>query len=465
MDILSNIGAFIGSIGIAISSFFAPAPEPTLSAALPSATAIFETSLAAPISSSATSMTLSSNSVRGGGALSGYNCFTLDEGSSQAEFACGTVSGTAVSSLTRGISPLTGTTTDSDLQFAHRRGASVKITDFPLIQILKAQANGEDTYPNILKYASHPTFTATTDIVDKKYVDDIAISGAGVIDATTAARGVVEFATAAEQAASTAAGSSGTLALKSEFATSTYNSATAGNVVVVTGSGGTIDKLFIPTTLASTTFSGFVSLSGVATSTIASTSLAAFTSSTTPTTTWTKPSNLKYVIVEVIAGGGGGGGNTAANGECTGGAGGGYAREIIPAAALGATETVTVGGGGTGEVGSGSCAGGNTGGPSSFGAHLSATGGSGDGRTAGTGSGGDINLSGHAGARHMTTDNVGGQGGGTFYAPATNWTPIDNTAANGASPGGGGAGSSTSGADAAGGNGAVGAVYVWQYFY
>jgi hypothetical protein len=179
--------------------------------------------------------------------VSGYTCFTIDEGSSQAEFTCGTVSGTSVTSLLRGISPATGTTTVSALQFSHRRGASVKITDYPLIQILKAQANGEDTYPNILRYASHPTFSATTDIVDKKYVDDTAFSGAAVIDATALARGVVELATGAEAAASTASGSSGVLALPASLATSTYNSLTAANRVVVTGGSGKIDNYFIAT--------------------------------------------------------------------------------------------------------------------------------------------------------------------------------------------------------------------------
>ena len=43
-----------------------------------------------------------SNSVRGGSALSDFQCFTFDEGRTDAEYICGTTSGTSVASLTRG---------------------------------------------------------------------------------------------------------------------------------------------------------------------------------------------------------------------------------------------------------------------------------------------------------------------------------------------------------------------------
>ena len=84
--------------------------------ALPQGPAVFETSLQDRISSTDTSLTLVANSVRGGSTLSGYNCFTIDEGLSAAEYVCGSVSGTTVSSLERGIDPLTGTTTNATLK-------------------------------------------------------------------------------------------------------------------------------------------------------------------------------------------------------------------------------------------------------------------------------------------------------------------------------------------------------------
>jgi hypothetical protein len=86
-----------------------------------------------------------SATVRGGTALSGFNCFTIDEGRTDMEYVCGTVSGTTVSSLTRGIDPVTATTTNATVQFAHRKGANVKITDFPIIQRLRQLANGSST--------------------------------------------------------------------------------------------------------------------------------------------------------------------------------------------------------------------------------------------------------------------------------------------------------------------------------
>ena len=112
---------------------------------LPQGAAVFETSLQSRISSTDTSMTLAANSVRGGGTLSGYNCFTIVERRTDMEYVCGTVCGTSVTSLERGVDPLTASTTNSTLQFAHRVGANVKITDFPLIQaVCRAGATGGD---------------------------------------------------------------------------------------------------------------------------------------------------------------------------------------------------------------------------------------------------------------------------------------------------------------------------------
>jgi hypothetical protein len=80
--------------------------------AVPQGLAVFETSLQDRISSTDTSLSLVSPTVRGGTALSGFNCFTLDEGRTDMEYVCGTVSGTTVSSLTRGVDPVTATTTN-----------------------------------------------------------------------------------------------------------------------------------------------------------------------------------------------------------------------------------------------------------------------------------------------------------------------------------------------------------------
>jgi len=127
--------------------------------------------------------------------------------------------------------------------------------------------------------------------------------------------------------------------------------------------------------------------------------------------TYTKPTGLAYALVQVVGGGGGGGGadSTAITLEtaASGGDGGGMSVELISAASIGATETVTVGSGGTAGAAAGGGDGG-AGGSSSFGSHCSATGGAGGkghqsttqnmmrqgSKSPGLGSGGDYNLRG-----------------------------------------------------------------------
>lgn len=174
--------------------------QQNLGASLPQSVGVFETSLASPITSTATSMTLTANSIRGGGSLSGYNCFTIDEGSTSAEIACGTVSSTSVTSMTRGISYSDGITSVSGNKFSHRRGANIKITDYPVLNIVKQQNNGEQTFPNVLQYASGVTPVTADDIADKGYVDGVAIAGAP--DSSTTVKGITKMSVAPASATS-----------------------------------------------------------------------------------------------------------------------------------------------------------------------------------------------------------------------------------------------------------------------
>jgi hypothetical protein len=302
-------------------------------AALPSATAVFETSLASPISSSATTFTLAANSVRGGGSLSGFNCFAIDEGSAQAETVCGTVSGTTVSSVTRGISQSTGTTTVSALQFSHRRGANVKITDFPLIQILKAQNNGEDTFMNPLVYDSGVS-TAELAVNDKnlasvEYANSLAFGA--IPAASESASGFVELATQTEAASSTSSGGVARLVLPASIATSTYNQATAPLRVVVTNNSGTIDQGFMPaTTTKAIQFTASSTFIGTTNALDLGKNIQVLT--TTGTSSWAIPAGVKKVKVELVGGGKGGD-------EDVGGGGGAYAMKIFN---IGATTTLTI---------------------------------------------------------------------------------------------------------------------------
>lgn len=203
--------------------------------------------------------------------------------------------------------------------------------------------------------------------------------------------------------------------------------------------------------------------------------------------TWTKPTGLSFIVVEVIGAGGAGGGSIATGvGENAGGGGGGaggYARKTFTAANLsGASSfTATVGAGGTGVSG----AAGNSGALSSFsGTGITTV--QGNGGTGGnvgtntttsalttpvvggTASGGNFNVQGGAGGGggviggiRLPTGNGGNSalGGGGIAG---------NNAVGGAGgqygAGGGGSTRAASSAAQAGGAGANGVVIVTEFY-
>lgn len=193
------------------------------------------------------------------------------------------------------------------------------------------------------------------------------------------------------------------------------------------------------------------------------------------TTTWTKPANLKYAVIEVVAGGGAGRGlGVDADGGMPGGSGGGYAKKTVLASALNAREYVLVGNGGQGSTGDG-----KDGWKSAFGSHCYATGGEGaiSGTSSGTGGGlgvnGDINIKGSAGSMGGGTTAsavVGsGSGGSSFYGGGARGhaqAGADAAGLDGGPYGGGGSGSlrSGSGGGLDGGDGGDGIVIVTEYY-
>lgn len=413
MNILNSIGAGIATVGLFIASLFgyapAEAPSDSLGVALPSGTANFETALATGITDTATTMTLTSVAVRGGTTLSGYQCFTIDEGSAQAEFVCGTASSTSVTSLERGISPADGVTEDADLKFSHRRGASIKITDFPLLQRIKSQASGSGTYESVLQYSSSvSTGTVASNgqnIASVAYVNALSFGGVAA-SASSSVAGFVELATGGEAASTTIFGSTGAmLALHTGISTSSAPS--TGNVVVVTQDDGNIDSGYLG------------SDSG--------TNRIVFDSNGT----YTKSARTKYIFVEVWAGGGSGG-SRADTEEAGGGGGGGYISGFIASSSLSATTSVFVGDGGVAVSGN---ANGNAGASSTFSTLVAW--------------GGNYGCSGGTGA-------AGGAGGGasatsTVCASATQGDAVDILGGTGGG-GGGSHGSSTYGGGGGGGS-------------
>jgi hypothetical protein len=444
------------------TGIFAPEPAPqvpsqNLGVALPSGIATFETSLAAPMTAAATTMTVTSALVRGGTTLSGYQCFTIDEGSAQAEFVCGTASSTVISGLERGLSPADGVTETTSLKFSHRRGASVKITDFPLIQRLRSQASGDGTYDSVLQYASSIGSSTVAsngqNLASVAYVNSLSFGGVAA-SASSSVAGFVELASGAEAASTTIFGSTGAmLALHTGISTST--SPASGNVVVVTGDDGNIDAGFIPASIGSSTIRVFASSS-----------------------TWSKPAGLKHIVVELVGGGGGGGANTVNPGTNEGdggggGGGGGYSRELLTADELAGTSTVNIIIGAGGNPGSAGLNGG-LGSTTSFGNFLSATGGSGGdtdttnrtGGDAGCGVGGDINICGQDG--NAGSPDASGTGfGGSSYLGGGGKAFVESEGSAGNLYGGGGGGGGTrvgQTTDVAGGAGAPGVVIITEYF-
>ena len=247
---------------------------------------------------------------------------------------------------------------------------------------------------------------------------------------------------------------------------------------------GTADILYVVTDPAGTPADKKISLTNLRSNIAAvdNINIQVFTTSGT----WTKPTGLKFAIVEVVGGGAGGGGVSSASGQTAnsgGGGGGGFSRKKILESSLGATETVTIGAGGAGGTGNSAGTGGGT---SSFGSHCSATGGSGGNGNAasstvprrgltcgagGTGTGGDINTAGLVGPNGFNLalahfGQVSGGGGASMYGSGGAQMTSTNTNGNdGAGFGGGGSGvaSYDDTSNYTGGDGTDGVVIVYEY--
>src|SRR3990167_6489687 len=200
--IFQYIGKAFVTVALAIAGLFGGGQpvDQNVGATIPIPVAVFQTSLQESISSSATSMTLVTGTDKSGDALSGYICFNLDEGTSLEEFVCGTAAGTAVTSMIRGLDPVDGDLEVTALKKAHRRGASVKVTNYPSLGILSRILNGLETIPAAITYATGVGPSASSDLADKEYVLSVVNGGpitleslivAGVAGGTVAAGNLV----------------------------------------------------------------------------------------------------------------------------------------------------------------------------------------------------------------------------------------------------------------------------------
>lgn len=458
-------------IGSSIGTAFVPAPVPAsipiatevklgASEAIPTTIAFFETTLASAISSSATTFTLTSATDKDGTTLaSSTYAFVIDEGSSNEEIVIADCTATACINAERGISVRTGNTEVTALKKAHRRGASVKITDAPILPLLARISRGEEGIPSASYYnstVSTSSFSNDQQLVSKGYVDYLAFNGAGVIDALETSKGVVELATTLEQASSTPSGSSGPLVLQAKNATSTYNSATAANRVLVTGSGGKLDTNFIDN-FASTT------LVTVGDTPILNIGSYVFATNTPGTSTWSVPAGIKRIKVTLTGPGGKGGDVTNSTQDAGGGGAGGTAIKWYD---VSATSTLQFHIGVSGVNTDFSWFGGSVLSPvmtARTGENVGQNGQAGG--QGGTATGGNLNLfGGGGGSAPADAGESGGIGGGSYWGGGARSVPNDNdgaSAATEASCGAGGSGATGNSAGARGGGlGAPGCILI-----
>jgi len=421
------------------------------------------------VTSSATTITLSSLTLPQNGYkitdsdLADTFFLTLEPGnrSRQEIISCTTVvqnsNNTAtISGCVRGLSPISPYTASSSLQFGHAGGAQVVFSDPPQLFNKYAAKDNSETITGTWTFNSFPITPSN-----------------GTSSETIA--GVVELATGAEAAAGTLTGATGArLALSTAIATSTWNSATAGNVIPVTDS---VTKKINANFIATSTLGANFTLSG--TSTMA-TSTTYFTNgirlieigknttviTNTGTSTFTVPSGVSKINVKLVAGGGNGGDGAQTGSNCAAGGSagaGGYAEKIVDVTG---TSTIQVY---VGTAGQSTMFGTN-------GFYFSATAGSngsngsgftGGGRgSGGSGVGGDINISGGGGSVGMGAGSggfCGGVAGGNsvlgFGGGGGNYAT--NGAAGSAYGGGGGSGGSQAGGSTStGGSGAQGIIII-----
>ena len=180
---------------------------------IPKILANFETSLAATMSSSATTLTLNRSTDADGNTLSGLYSLTFDEGTTTEEHMTVTLAGAAGTVSRRGLSRVDGYTEVTANKFRHERGGSVKVTSFALLNIQRL-LNGTDTFNavdllgiNSISNLATPTSGETTKAANVAYVNAVSIAGAS--DASEVGKGIVEMGTAAQATSGTATGETG----------------------------------------------------------------------------------------------------------------------------------------------------------------------------------------------------------------------------------------------------------------
>lgn len=148
----------------------------------------FETTIVNAIDENSSTMELSSVATPAGNIPAGTYGFTIEEESTaRREYVTGVVSGTTVTFVARDISPLNATTADASgdsNRQKHRKGASVKLTNFPALQRLIRLLDGTDNLPaaSPLSYDGAVTPVGDNELVTKAWVLSVVTGGAITTD-------------------------------------------------------------------------------------------------------------------------------------------------------------------------------------------------------------------------------------------------------------------------------------------
>ena len=329
---------------------------------------------------------------------------------------------------------------------------------------------------------------------------NIALANGGTNASLTASNGGIFYSTASAGAILAGTATANQLLLSGSsttpaWSTSTYPATNAANTLLYASAANVMSALATANSSVLVTSAGGVpSLSttlpninigtpsaGVATNMTVTGGVRSFQVFTTGTAaTYTKPSNVTSILVEVFGGGGGGGGSPggAAGTAASGGPGGagGYARLYVASAS--GTYTYTVGA--AGAAGTAGANAGGAGGTTTFNASsLQATGGAGGGAgistastaavvsaAGGVGTNGNINSTGAPGSGSLISTGAAGTGvygfgGSSPYGGGGITTGIGAGGAGGIAAGGSGGLSTTT--NQAGGAGGAGLIIVTEF--
>jgi hypothetical protein len=181
--------------------------------ALPITNLNWETSLAAKISDTATSLVVNRTTDSEGVTLSGTYGITVDEGTSIEEHMIVTFAGSAGTIVTRGLSRVDATTLVTANRYTHDRSASVKMTNLVLPKIIR-RLNGTEAFDSVdltgiasISGLDTPTSGELTKAANVEYVNDGL--NAGAADASEVTKGISQKGTQAQVDARTATGSTG----------------------------------------------------------------------------------------------------------------------------------------------------------------------------------------------------------------------------------------------------------------